>query len=131
MQSSPITFDDNFLINIDSLTPLMLICKQEAYPSQIDDVINMVKLLLEQGGVVNVRDKTGCTPFMYACAFGNNDIVDLLLNLSAIDATDNFGKTVATDSFVPYYDTMSFYIVIFSHCIMLSRIDTSISSKCF
>lgn len=75
-------------------------CKQEAYPSQVDDVIKMTKFLLEQGAVVNVRDKTGYTPFMYACTFGNKDIADLLLNLSAIDATDNFGKTVIVDSFV-------------------------------
>lgn len=71
----------------------MLICKLGAYQS-IDDVINMAKLLLEHGAVANVRDKTGCTPLMYACMFGNSDIVDLLLNLSPIDAADNFGKTV-------------------------------------
>lgn len=78
----------------------MLICKQEAYPSQKDDIRNMTKYLLEQGAIVNVRDKTGLTPFMYACIFGNMDIVDLLLNLSAIDAVDNFGKTVIDGSFV-------------------------------
>lgn len=91
------SFDHIVSVPIDSLTPLMLLCKQEAYPSQVDDVVNMTKFLLEQGAVVNVRDKTGYTPFMYACTFGNKDIADLLLNLSAIDATDNFGKTVIID----------------------------------
>lgn len=82
----------------------MLICKQEAYPSQMDALLNMTKLLLDHGAVVNVRDKTGYTPFMYACTSGNIAVVDLLLNLSAVDAVDNFGNTVITiDSIVSYH----------------------------
>lgn len=81
----------------------MLICKQEAYPSQMECLLNMTKLLLDHGAVVNVRDKTGYTPFMYACTSGNIAIVELLLNLSAVDAVDNFGNTVFTIDSLLYH----------------------------
>ncbi|KAG4070491.1 hypothetical protein HA402_005723 [Bradysia odoriphaga] len=76
-----------------SMTPLMVVCDLEICPSQIDDILDMTKLLLDQGATVNVRNERGYTPFMYACEKGNKDIVTLLMNFSAIDATDNFGKT--------------------------------------
>lgn len=78
------------------MTPLMVVCNLEVCPSQIDDILDMIKLLLDQGATVNVRNETGFTPFMYACTKGNKDIVTLLMNFSAIDATDNFGKTVVS-----------------------------------
>lgn len=85
------------IYQIDSFTPLMMICKQT---TKSDDVLAVTKFLLEQGAVVNVRDQRGYTPFMYACTSGNTDIIELLLNLSAIDACDNFGNTVMIDSFL-------------------------------
>lgn len=72
----------------------MLICKQEPLPGQVDNIVNMTKLLLYHGAIVNIRNETGLTPFMYACTVGNTNIVELILNLSAIDAVDNSGNTV-------------------------------------
>ncbi|KAJ6647860.1 Ankyrin repeat, SAM and basic leucine zipper domain-containing protein 1, partial [Pseudolycoriella hygida] len=79
--------------DVDSITPLMLLCKQETYPNQANDVISMTNYLLKRGAIVNNRDRTGFTPLIYACISGNKDIVNLLLKKSAIDATDNFGDT--------------------------------------
>lgn len=73
----------------------MQACKLEAdFHHNKDDILNLTKLLLNYGATVNVRDKTGYTPLMFACMTGNREIVDLLLNLSPIDAVDNYKKTV-------------------------------------
>lgn len=37
----------------------MVICKREAFPDEMDAVLDMTKLLLKKGAVVNIRDRTG------------------------------------------------------------------------
>ncbi len=95
----------------------------EPYPSQIDDIVKMTKLLLDQGAAVNCRSSTGFTPFMYACSSGNKDIVELLLNLSAIDSVDNSGNTVIIIDSFHCIEEISFRSPISRHYTTLSKID--------
>lgn len=76
------------------MTPLMIICKYNDECRDMDTMVKITELLLDKGAIVNIRDKTGYTPLMYACAYGNKEIVDLLIHTSSIDAADNSGSTV-------------------------------------
>lgn len=60
-----------------------------------DDRIKIVDFLLETGAVVNVCDKVGQTPLMFAAKNGLLDIVKLLLKTASLEACDNEGNTVS------------------------------------
>lgn len=64
--------------------------------SNMDAALKITELLLENGAVVNIRNKRGYTPFMHACESGNVQIVRLLLHCAEVDAVDNFGCSVIT-----------------------------------
>lgn len=55
----------------------------------------LTKYLIEQNpDLVNCQDQEGATPLFYAVAYGDNRILDLLLQLGAEpDLADNFGNT--------------------------------------
>lgn len=78
--------------HVDSTMPLMMACecqaKDAAYVAE-----KLVRLLLSHGAVINVSDKYGMTPFMFACRKGFTAIVRLLINEVSFDAVDNQGCT--------------------------------------
>lgn len=76
---------------VDSFTPLMLVCECTNKDSHTIDQI--VQLLLKHGAVVNVSDKYGTTPFMHACKNGYIAVVRRLLKDVSFDAVDNQGCT--------------------------------------
>lgn len=77
---------------VDSTMPLMMACdcqaKDAAHVAEM-----LVRLLLSHGAVINVSDKYGMTPFMFACRKGFTAIVRLLINEVSFDAVDNQGCT--------------------------------------
>lgn len=80
----------------------MVVCKNDDDGKDMDTMLKITKCLLENGALVNIRDRIGRTPLIYACMNGNKEIVELLIGLSALDAFDNFGSTV--------YDFQMMYI---------------------
>ncbi|KAH8418291.1 hypothetical protein KR222_002985 [Zaprionus bogoriensis] len=77
---------------VDSTVALMCACdclaKDAAHVAE-----QLVRLLLRHGAVVNVSDKFGMTPFMFACRKGFTDVVRLLIGDVSFDAVDNQGCT--------------------------------------
>lgn len=76
---------------VDSVTPLMMACdcnKKDPYLAE-----KLVRLLLRHGAVINVSDKYGMTPLMFACQNGYAGIVRLLIKDVSFDAVDNQGCT--------------------------------------
>lgn len=88
----------NFLLNrgeninkqIDSTTPLMLACQ-----NQTEDVIEIIKLLLRNGAVLNISDNRGKTPLMFAIGNGLTEAVKIFIKNASLEATDNDGWTVS------------------------------------
>ena len=57
--------------------------------------LQMVKLILEKKGDVNMKDEAGDTPLMIAAAYGHEDIVELLLKKGAnVNIKNNYGMSV-------------------------------------
>ena len=44
----------------------------------------LIKLLLEKGANINIKDKNGYTPLMWACKYNHTEIIELLLDKGAI-----------------------------------------------
>lgn len=96
----------NFLINrgenvnkqIDSTTPLMLACQ-----NQTEDVIEIIKLLLQNGAVVNISDSRGKTPLMFAIGNGITEAVKIFIKSASLEATDNDGWTVSLFTIRPVF----------------------------
>ncbi|MBP2659137.1 MAG: Ankyrin repeat-containing protein, partial [Firmicutes bacterium] len=60
----------------------------------------MVKLLLEKQAIVNVQDRSGKTPLMYAAAMGTEKITTLLLEAGANPNTqDKNGRTALMEAY--------------------------------
>ncbi|XP_030388475.1 transient receptor potential cation channel subfamily A member 1 [Scaptodrosophila lebanonensis] len=76
---------------VDSDMPLMKACDCRRNEPQL--VERLVNLLLRSGAVINVSDKYGMTPFMFACRNGYTSVVRLLLKDVSFDAVDNQGCT--------------------------------------
>ncbi|XP_034476916.1 probable serine/threonine-protein kinase DDB_G0278535 [Drosophila innubila] len=76
---------------VDSVMPLMLACDCQAKDPYVAE--KLVRLLLNHGAVINVSDKYGMTPFMFACRKGFSNIVRLLIKDVSFDAVDNQGCT--------------------------------------
>ncbi|KAH8299893.1 hypothetical protein KR044_007291, partial [Drosophila immigrans] len=76
---------------VDSIMPLMLACDCLSRDAVVAE--QLVRLLLSQGAVVNVSDKFGMTPFMFACRNGFTNVVRLLIKDVSFDAVDNQGCT--------------------------------------
>ncbi|ALC40897.1 CG2183 [Drosophila busckii] len=71
--------------------PLMLACdcqSKDPYTAE-----KLVRLLLSKGAVINVSDKYGMTPFMFACRKGYTNVVRLMIDDVSFDAVDNQGCT--------------------------------------
>uniref|UniRef100_A0A6P4DX15 Tankyrase n=1 Tax=Drosophila rhopaloa TaxID=1041015 RepID=A0A6P4DX15_DRORH len=75
----------------DSVMPLMAACDCNHKDPYLAEKI--VRLLLLHGAVVNVSDKFGMTPFMFACQNGFTGVVRLLIKDVSFDAVDNQGCT--------------------------------------
>ncbi|XP_039501967.1 poly [ADP-ribose] polymerase tankyrase [Drosophila santomea] len=76
---------------LDSSMPLMMACNSSHKDPYVAERI--VRLLLRYGAVINVSDKYGMTPFMFACQNGFTDVVRLLIKDVSFDAVDNQGCT--------------------------------------
>ncbi|XP_030554338.1 uncharacterized protein LOC115757988 [Drosophila novamexicana] len=76
---------------VDSTMPLMFACDCQANDSYVAE--KLVRLLLSKGAVINVSDKYGLTPFMFACRRGYTNVVRLLIKEVSFDAIDNQGCT--------------------------------------
>ncbi|XP_011180541.1 tonsoku-like protein [Zeugodacus cucurbitae] len=68
--------------------------------------IELVRRLLDQGHVVNVRDHAGWIPLHEACNHGFRDIVELLLDRGAAVAINDKGG-ISCDGITPLYDACS------------------------
>ncbi|XP_061393447.1 tonsoku-like protein [Musca vetustissima] len=68
--------------------------------------IELVRRLIDQGHVVNVRDHAGWLPLHEACNHGYRDIVELLLDRGASVAINDKGGT-SCDGITPLYDACS------------------------
>ncbi|XP_073840267.1 tonsoku-like protein [Musca autumnalis] len=68
--------------------------------------IELVRRLIDQGHVVNVRDHAGWLPLHEACNHGFRDIVELLLDRGAAVAINDKGGT-SCDGITPLYDACS------------------------
>lgn len=76
---------------VDSVMPLMLACDCQTDDAYVAE--KLVRLLLGKGAVINVSDKYGMTPFMFACRRGYTNVVRLLISEVSFDAMDNQGCT--------------------------------------
>ncbi|KAH8319846.1 hypothetical protein KR074_007808, partial [Drosophila pseudoananassae] len=77
--------------HVDSVMPLMLACDCQNKDDHLVD--KLVRLLLRHGAVINVSDKYGMTPFMFACRNGFTNVVRMLIKEVSFDAVDNNGCT--------------------------------------
>ncbi|XP_054733938.1 tonsoku-like protein [Anastrepha obliqua] len=68
--------------------------------------IELVRRLLDQGHVVNVRDHAGWIPLHEACNHGFRDIVELLLDRGSAVAINDKGG-LSCDGITPLYDACS------------------------
>ncbi|KAH8402107.1 hypothetical protein KR009_009832, partial [Drosophila setifemur] len=76
---------------VDSVMPLMMACDcQKKDPYVVE---KLVRLLLRHGAVVNISDKFGMTPFMFACQNGFTSVVRMLIKDVSFEAMDNNGCT--------------------------------------
>ncbi|XP_055380788.1 poly [ADP-ribose] polymerase tankyrase-2 [Condylostylus longicornis] len=79
---------------VDSITPLMEVCRCNIKNlKDISHLIKIVTLLLEKGAVINISDKYGMTPFLFACESGHLSILHELLPHVSLEAHNNEGKT--------------------------------------
>ena len=67
-------------------SPLHIVCKEMGNKGMVELLLQKISLLLETDEYsedspldMNVRDANGCTPLYYACYYGHDDIVTLLL----------------------------------------------------
>ncbi|XP_055842219.1 tonsoku-like protein [Episyrphus balteatus] len=65
--------------------------------------LELVRRLIDQGHVINVRDHAGWLPLHEACNHGFRDIVELLLDKGATTAINDKGGT-SCDGITPLYD---------------------------
>ncbi|XP_017087716.2 ankyrin repeat, SAM and basic leucine zipper domain-containing protein 1 [Drosophila bipectinata] len=77
--------------HVDSVMPLMLACDCQKKDAHLVD--KLVRLLLRNGAVINVSDKYGMTPFMFACRNGFTSVVRMMIKEVSFDAVDNKGCT--------------------------------------
>ncbi|KAM7354860.1 tonsoku-like protein [Cochliomyia hominivorax] len=68
--------------------------------------VELVKCLIDQGHVVNVRDHAGWLPLHEACNHGFRDIVEILLDRGGAVAINDKGGT-SCDGITPLYDACS------------------------
>ncbi|XP_037944200.1 tonsoku-like protein [Teleopsis dalmanni] len=68
--------------------------------------LELVRRLIDQGHIVNVRDHAGWIPLHEACNHGFRDIVELLLDRGATVAINDKGGT-SCDGITPLYDACS------------------------
>lgn len=83
-------------INIKGQTPLHIAC----FTSKNDEKFDYVKLLLEYGSNVNLRDNAGCTSFLYAAYHNNPRILKLLAPKTFINAQDNQGNSALHGAYI-------------------------------
>ncbi|XP_034108271.1 uncharacterized protein LOC117570618 [Drosophila albomicans] len=76
---------------VDSTMPLMLACDCLSKDGVVAE--KLVRLLLCKGAIINVSDKFGMTPFMFACRNGYTNVVRLLIKDVSFEARDNQGWT--------------------------------------
>lgn len=71
-------------------TALMAACESKRNP---EAVLKVAELLLEFGAVINCKDAYGMTPLMFAIVNDHTEVVKLIIDQVAIEATDNEGLT--------------------------------------
>lgn len=80
---------------VDSITPLMeACCYDKKNNEEHQDTVDIVKLLIQKKCVINISDKYGMTPLMYACKYGLHNVIEILLkNFVSLEAKDNYSYT--------------------------------------
>lgn len=73
---------------IDSSTPLILACDCEKPECAFD----IISFLLKNGAFINVADRSGTTPMMYAIKRGLVDVANLLIKQVSLEASDIQGN---------------------------------------
>ncbi|XP_049546434.1 ankyrin repeat, SAM and basic leucine zipper domain-containing protein 1 [Anopheles darlingi] len=71
-------------------TALMKAC---ASPKPTELVYPIVRLLLESGAIIDVLDRYGCTPLMFACQQGHLQVVKEIVDESPLITVDRDGNT--------------------------------------
>lgn len=78
-------------------TILHSLCKNSTDKIQIDflKMRNLIQELIDKRGLdINLKDNLGFTPIMYACEYGNCDLLEILLNFNGdINVVNNEGVT--------------------------------------
>ena len=85
-------------------SPLHIVCKEKGNKSIVEIILQKIFLLLETDEYsedspldMNVRDAIGCTPLYYACYYGHDEIVNLLLKFGQEhENCEPFDVSVAT-----------------------------------
>lgn len=62
-------------------------------------VSNIVNLLLEHGAVINIADRVGMTPLMYAITNDHIEVAKKIIPFAALEACDNEQNTVRISIF--------------------------------
>jgi ankyrin repeat protein len=88
---------DTSIRDCSGRTILHILCKESVEKAEIDFVKmkNIIQELIEKHGLdVNLRDNLGFTPIMYACEYGNCDLIEILIGLNGdININDEKGVT--------------------------------------
>ncbi|XP_033252432.1 ankyrin repeat, SAM and basic leucine zipper domain-containing protein 1-like isoform X2 [Drosophila miranda] len=76
---------------VETQTPLMEACDCEKNDPYL--VEKLVRLLLRHGAAINVSNKCGMTPLMFACRNGYTSVVRLIVKDASLNAVDHVGCT--------------------------------------
>jgi len=82
------------LLLVSRSEPLIMSAKGEEVKAASLPYAATAKLLLDKGANLEIRDKNGATPLLYAAGYGETAVVKLLLDRGAkIEKTDSDGRT--------------------------------------
>ena len=101
---------DPLIPTLDHTTPLMVACGVGwadgfTFEYSADETVELVKLLIDKGGVINAANDHGITPLHGAAYKGANKVVQLLVDrgadLSAKDKGEDYGFGVSSVRMTP------------------------------
>lgn len=76
---------------LDLMNAMLAACYSTTYT---DSILQIVQYFYEKRVLVNVGDRLGVTPLMYASINGHLELVKFLVQYSSLDAKDNQQYTV-------------------------------------
>ena len=89
--------EDGADVNMDFYSKTAMHCACE------NGFIDIVRLLMEHGAKLKVKDSQNNTPLILACANGNLDIVSLILSKSTKDAKDKQNQTALHHAIIGHH----------------------------